>query len=469
VEEEAQTPLTEQQLVRDVGASLLEFGSHFGRGTFTNAYVWSERYGLHAALVGNPLKVARLFGHMPSLDEDHEYGMRGSWLDRLARRVFGQDADIFAYDNNIHFSEFLQRLANLLPGSVTLTFIPEPGYPWPVRSYWDAKKKRAVTPERPGWLIEVADRDASPGSPSRPLHGVNPCLVFPAKPVVATKHEPVMGMLGGSPVMVAHSMSFTPNDPMTERASSIRACGGLLFPSLSVGPIPAANFGYGCLVARLGLVIDSLKPYRSRGDDPSVWVYGTDVWSGTVKSFMESMARDLFDELHGHDDYVYGHGFAILGTPRVSFGGPSEGNEALDKTSQLKRAIQRRLKPWAKVRTPEAFARLNQELGGTDEKYVYCEAKGRETIALTQFPYLVVPDASDRGTWGAGARHRSVVEMAKEWAVAAGYTGTIVPVEWHEIPDSSGTFYDREWDQWLWAHRVAEVVRELRSVVEITT
>lgn len=446
----------EQQTVRQIGELLLAFGSHFTRGTFTNAYVWVEQQGskwsrISAALVGNPLKIGLAFGYMPPTDEDREHGAPGRFLDHVARRVFGPDEDIFRYERSVHLAEFLQRLADALPGEAWLTVIPEPGYPWPADWYWDAKKARVVAPPPPAWLIEVEDRM----NPGKKIPGVDPCLFFPAEPTPARANDPVMGDLGGMPLMAAHSIAldWSGADNPYERARSIRDCGGFLFPSLSVGPVPAANFGYGCFVARLGLVLDSLKPYRPRGGERSVWVFPTDVWTGTVRNFVNTMAHELFDELHGHDDYTYGYGFAVLGTPRVEFGGPAGGAVALDRVSQLKTALRRRMKPWLRVKTLEEFEALEEAVSGTDAKYAYCEAKARSVIALSEFPYFVVPS--------------DMHGPAENWAAEAGYKGEIVAVDWksrHSTVD-----LDAQWNQWQWGLRVAQVVRELRPVVRIET
>jgi len=440
---------TEDAQLQLVGDALLRFAAEFPGRVFTNAYTWvwgAGRYvSIHGALVGSARKVAAYFGHMATMNEEHEFGMSGQVLDHIARRVFGADADIFRYERRVHLAEFLQRLANLMPEEATLTFIPDGGYPWPVDRYWNARLERFVRPKEPAGLIHVPSRE----NPTKTELGLDPCTVFEAdRDTPVSPYDPVMGSLGGDPLMAAHSMDLH-EGPTMANAPKIRQCGGLLFPSLSVGPVPASNFGHACLVARLSLVLDGLKPYRKRGTEEQVWIYPTDVWTGTVTQFMTSMASDLFDELHGHADYVYGHGLTVLGIPAVEYGGPSGGAEAFDSTSQLKRTLKKRMVRWMRVCNEREFEELAHELGGTGAYYAYCEAKGRTVVSLSEFPYLIVPD------W--------MRDKAEHWAQAAGFEGQIVAPQWPYTLDRGGG----SWDMWQWALKVSETVAGLRPVVEV--
>jgi hypothetical protein len=473
---------------------LLEFGKGFTRGMFTDVLIWGEGHlepesmlaewgvetidlagsgdysRLNFAFVGDALKVALAFDVGMTYEGSR---VSGRFLDVLGYRVFGvKDFADFKYQHEVQLADFLDRLAGMGIGQwqehpfteVRGVFIPEPGYPWPddkaatESTFYSAKARKWLTKERPAWLIDVEDREQA----GHMVLGVNPCLVFPPEDTKVNVNGPVYGTLAGSGVMVAHSMTLLPADDVGGykfhkhvdlAVESIKACGGLLFPSLSVGPIPASDFGPITLVAPLALVLTALKPYTIRKRNPA-WVYASDAWTLGTSEFMRGVARRLFEEFHGHEDYIYGNHIWALGPPGEVFSGPKEGgNRPFKTTKELGRALKRRMANWKPAMGREVFDEMNERLAGTDAKYAYGEAKAREVVTLDTFPYLLAPE--------------TLREEVDYFVNGIGYGGEVI-----FLPDEYGVVNNEEdlkYSLYLWAWKLAEVVKGLRPVIEIAT
>jgi hypothetical protein len=361
--------------------------------------------------------------------------------------------------------EFADSLGIEMPfNEVKAWLIMDPGYPWSEEpgatespSYWSAKKRKMIKPERPGWLINVVDPHGG-----EVAVGVNPCAVFPARE--PDRIWPIVGRASGVDVFVTHAMALlksatspfgTALGPQHHRKiegaiRGVQGCGGLLFPSLAIGPVPASNFGPIALVGHLGLVLDGLKPYRKRGTDAASWVYEHDAWTVTTGNMMSDVAVRLFDELHGHEDFTYGYHIWTTGVPSELFGGPSRGSTPVSTTKQLVAAIKQRSSSFKRSLTEEQFAYVSKQVEGTVDKYFYCEAKARSVISLDEFPFMIGPD-----TLGAEMRM---------FAHGVGYKGQIV-----ELPDTVGAGSENATDyelfQWSWI--VADAIRALGDTMEI--
>lgn len=470
------TPWDEEQtrFVAETGEKLLTFAKQiFTRGTVTDVVVWSrldrehDEFRLHVlywALVGDGLKFARQTGML--LADEEEGGLRGATLDSALSRAFGTRVEMFRWDPHVMAFDFLDRLSSAVGQAAerpddfeeqSFTFIPEPGYPWPQDPrksvegfrYWSTRKGGFVTPERPGWLMALPDSVSDHAS----RWGVNPCRVFPPDDSRTDPSGPVMGRLGNQEVMVAHAMQLRTgaggwHKLLDSAIRGVKDCGGLLFPSLSVGPVPATNFGPIVMVANLELVLNGLRPYRKRGVNP-VWVYETDAWTITTGVLMGEVAGRLFEELHGHEDYLTGSMWTI-GPPPTVFGGPAELSDPIDTTKKLGTSIKQRMRRWKRGMSAAQIAALSDH--GPDAKYAYCEAKAREVVALASFPYLIAPD--------------SLREPVELFVKGVGYQGEVI-----YLPDDLGVGAhvdsDREAELWEWSWRVADVVRDLRPIVEI--
>jgi hypothetical protein len=389
---------------------------------------------------------------LTQLDLLHDWEQRVSGLGDVLDRFSGQTVWQWAEAHGAIGDE-----------GVRVGFIPEPGYPWPTERYWSAKQQRWVPSKEPGWLIEVESRD----EPGVMVPGVNPCLVFPADETKTTPGGPVCGDLAGRQLMVAHSMSLVepsrPDAPWNHKVldhaiASIKSCGGLLFPSLSVGPIPATNFGPIVLVAHLELVLDSLLPYRRNKRRRPCWVYGTDAWTKTTGGLMRDTAMELFDELHG-DDQWHGRYIATLGVPADSHGGAfsdHQWHEPLTSTKQLASSLKKRMRGWSPEMEIEEFSARNEN-STSETKYAYTEAKAREVVRLDEFPFLIAP-----------SHLKSVVA---QFVKGVGYKGKAVYLREEPWMKDAMVIHDetRAYALYMWGWQVAEAVRELRPVVSIET
>lgn len=478
---------TSEQLAfaRAWSAALLAFGkAAFVRGTIVDVVAWtdpgeferpSKSYtSLRVALVGDGMKVSRAFGYFSAEGgEDVDLGTAPGPISYAAAKILG--AKEMARDvgrDKISLPDLLARLEGQaahefcdahgieMPFTETaMRLIIEPGYPWPEDDrpglvYWSAKQGKLIKAERPGWLIQIEDRDR----PGKTRLGVNPCLVFPAEP--QKRSWPLWGLAGKQDLIVAHSMTLlatsdAPSFPfmgpkfhkqVDTAIANVRACGGLLFPSLSVGTIPASNFGPITLVGHVGLALDGLRPLRERGQDRTSWVYAHDAWTVTTGDMMGVVAGRLFDELHGHEDYTYGYNIWAVGPPAELFGGPSEGSTPLNTVRELVTAAKRRGATFKRGMTREAFDAANEAVAGTVDKYAYCEAKARRVISLDEFPAMIGPD--------------ELRDQMRAFAKGTGYKGKIVTLE-DPFGVTDDLAEDRDYRLFQWAWLVADAIKKL--------
>lgn len=459
---------------------LFEFGKSFGRGVFSDVAAWVDGHGdyvrLELAFIGNAEKVSRIFKFGVGLGEDEDPGASGAWLSVQISRALKIKDEAFRHERFVVLAEFLQRLEGItiydiaerdgieMPFSeASVTFIAEPGYPWPMDfaapgpfPYWSAKKRSWVEAERPGWLIKLQPTSGTEAGTEERV-GVNPCVVFPPDDTRTREGGPCVGDLAGMPLFVTHSMTLLQRDKqvgfhkeLQAAIEGIRGCGGLLFPSLAVGPLPASNFGPITLVGRLELALAGLKPYRKRGRRPS-WVFATDAWTETTSQLMNAVAARLFREFHGHEDYIYGRHMWALGPPAEGLGSAHDEDViALETTRQLSKALKERMKRFKPDLTFEGFEQLMAEVSGF-HKYAYCEAKGREVVSLDEFPYLMAPE--------------SMREPVDTFVRGVGYNGRVVFIYDGLSFGRSGEHLDFDLYQWSW--KVAQAIAGLETPVRV--
>lgn len=374
-------------------------GDLFSRGGVRDVVAWLDP-DPRFAWVMPPEKLARVLGgsgdfHMPVV---------GAQAARAFRR-HGGEAAIFEYEYQMVAGDFLDRVPSALPEwpSDTLnehgypphalvTFIPEPGYPWPVDQYYSARRDRWLRSERPPWILSERIVDEARGIDS---FGVDLCRLF--EPEASHKTGAVLGRYGkrsGDVFMATHAMRMHADSrDWTERAAeSVKQCGGLLFPSLAVGPVPATNFGPCILIADVGIVVNSLKPLRARGASSSVHVFDTDAWTGRSSEFLRDAAISAFEQLHGHSDYVRTYDLNVwsLGPPGESYSGPAEANR-LDRVAQLKRELAERFRIWRRGLEPAEIGRMEDAIALTKARYGYLEAKVTGVLPVREFPVAVAP------------------------------------------------------------------------------
>lgn len=428
----------------------------FVRGTVSDVVAWQEKNStsLHVAFVGDPARWAAEFGYL----SDEIGSRRGSAYANAIQRIFGVDLrrDI---SSDIQLSEFLERLSGQVAGgSASIPFdylhmnlLFSPGYPWPSDddaskgfSYWSAKARKWITPERPPWLLpKPADT-----TDYKPI--VNPCAVFPV--VKQTASWPLWGRSSRKAgkagdcgdLLVCHATTLK-----KDSGALVNRCGGFLFPSISVGCTPASSFGPITFVGHLGLVLEGLKPNKSK--DPSCWVYDTDAWTAQTSDITGWISERLFEELHGHQDFSTGRNFWVLGSPKDVLVGPrDDGYTALETVKALAKAVRQRGAVFPPGLTKEEFETKSKSLRGTDGQYYYCEAKGRRVISLDEFPALIAPDSFEK----------VVYAFVKE----TGYAGRVIL-----LPDTLGLAEDDydEYKKYQWSWIVAQEIRSLAPGSEV--
>lgn len=460
----------EPHLHTDLATAFLRFANMALPGVASDVVYWSSSNAdarFQIAIVVDAARFAPLFGLTGGTDEAPAEASAST-----VRRISNAVSAAFDVSLDAQGSESLADLLSRLNGRVVprwfrkqgvsvddeagdlkVGFIVAPGYPWPAEGdrYWSARDQEWKRSDRPGWLITVQDEQASyPNS-------VNPCAIFPPD---ATKTAPggaVAGDLDGMTIMVTHSLSlppttgFNPRNPETpfNRLSvmhGVNECGGFLLPSLSVGPIPATNFGPIVFVAHLELVLASLAPYRS-GSRMPCWVYGSDAWTLTTGDLLTATSSELFAEFHGGADWMSRY-VAALGVPPASWSNQEDKwHEPLKTTKQLATSIKRQLRGWTKSLTRASFDRQSED----PTRYAYTEAKAREVVRLDDFPFIIAP--------------QSMRMRVERFVADTEYTGQVI---FGDMPDVRGD-RERAYEHYLWAWKVAEIVKGLRPVVSVRT
>jgi hypothetical protein len=413
----------------------------FSRGYVKDTVAWiSERSGSwRVAWIMPALKLQKLLN-----TPDYHLPLNPKYVDHVLSRLLGVRETHFKYDYDVVAGDFLPKMTDMVRGAdpayeeqndLGITFIPEPGYPYPCEggSYYSVVKKKLIECKRPPWLIErIVDESRGIDSP-----GADLCrfLEIDAEPPMGA----TIGRYGDRAddvFMVTHAMGslagMTRFGDWESNAQNVNDCGGLLFPSLAVGPIPATNFGLAVLVADVGLVLSSLSPYRGRGAHPLAHVYNTDVWTGRTSEFLQAGAISAFEQLHGHSDYVYTYDLHVwpLGAPLGSeLSGPAADASAIEKVPELIRELKQRFRVWRRGLTPEKYEHIHSAHGLEKARYGYLEAKINAVVPMSEFPLAVVPTELEAGF----ARFLKLT----------GFTGDLLTVE---LPAEVRDVMDENWN-----------------------
>ena len=344
-----------------------------------------------------------------------------------------------------------ERAPDELP-QVSATLMPKQGAPWTplpgqtTTTYYSAKKQREHVSEKPPWIIEAKTREGVPAL------GADFCQIAPR--IEQCGEGSVIGRLPkGLGFMVAHSMSLAgggavKGKTLDDNAKAIKRCGGLLYPSLSVGEIPASNFGPYTLVADVGVALAGLKPYREgRGNWP-ITVYSSDVWTETSSAFFGEAAVALYEQLTGTwevEPYAYEHMW-VLGPlweaqERATF---APGAALVRDVATLQRKLAQRSAQWPRGMAREAFSQLREETE-SEHWYGYAEAKSAAVISLACFPVAVCPAALEA--------------PFKKMLRAAGWKGVVLAIR--TDPAFTKTLVEGDnYDGYLWAWMVRDAVHE---------
>lgn len=304
--------------LEQIGDTMFAIGKNlFPRGYVKDVYAWDEDNTVTVAWVMEPDKLRRA---VPYLDP---MPFQGAYAANILKRHGGR-GETLRYEREMVAGEFLQRLQNDIADlfgwgepydQYLVTFIPEPGYPWP-HAYYSARQRKMIDgSHRPGWLLpeNVVDENKGINSP-----GVDFCTLI--GPLKGYESGGEIATWANDDFIVTHAMGtmsqMTRFGDWSENAKQVNSCGGLLFPSLAVGQISGTDFGPFVLVADAGIVVSSLKPNLKKGHLPA-YVYDTDVWSMTTGDFFKDAAVAAFQQLTGRSDYIFDMNVWPLGAPQA--------------------------------------------------------------------------------------------------------------------------------------------------------
>lgn len=420
--------LDEQSFIQAAARVFAWVRAVYGTSYAKDVYAYRDHSVWCVAVYGSSFKLQKMVaGSLRNLDYR---------LDQMLSRALGFDMKVekyerssriryvspqfFSSDGEISFPEIVEGveggLRELLgeDAAVRFTVIPEGGEPYadgPTR-YYSVAKRKFLTSVKPSWVTSVTFRDRREDKVVT-LPGANFCAV--AAPLRATRsgYAGMRSSRDDMPVIVAHSLEFADYRVTMATAKLIRECGGMLFPSLSVGTLPAANFGPLVLIADPAVVMDGIKPWRKRGAWP-VTVYSTDTWTVRTADLVGHASRVLYEQLTGQWDVTYYTQLHLwtLGPPIEQ--GPA-GGRVLGDIGALLRATRRRMKPWMKIHTVDQLKRHKESSSQTESWYGYLEAKVNSVLPMEWFVAAVGP------SW--------LTSSARTWLREAGFRGRLMSVE----------------------------------------
>ena len=390
------------EVIKRTAAQLFRLGRALFPGRVQDVYAWEGDYETRFAWVVKPRDLQRL---VPYAEKMPLHGKRVE----LALRQMGWPYRNFEYERQLDVVSFLERLNDSVAGSadyegsmesVGVTFIPEPGYPWP-HPYFSVRQGKVIRPKKPSWLLkdQVVDPGRHIDSP-----GVDFCkLIGPLGYGYEMGYE-CAEWSDGSYFVVTHSMGgldqLTRRGTWDENAKHVRECGGLLFPSMAVGPTAASGFGPYVLIADVGLILKSLRPYLPRMTAPLANVYDSDVWTLSTGDFFMDAAVSAFNQLTGRSDYVYYYDQNVwpLGPPLVPGTFAPEDADVVKDLSQLRAQVEKRMDVYPRDITPEELEEVrSHDRRQTGTWYAYVEAKVRSVMPIGTFPFAAAPRGHEAG------------------------------------------------------------------------
>lgn len=348
----------------------------------------------------------------------------------------------------------IEACVNDLTGQDDLTLavlLPAQGEPWNVGDretpYYSARLRKMLAGKAPAGLVDVVTREGAH------VPGVDFCTVAPR---IEVEYGGAIGSFRGraqkmGPWFVTHSFGLDRRGPAAETSQHIASCGGLLFPSLAVGILPASVYGSCTLFARVQTVLQGLRPYKKRthGRPWTVVTYTTDAWTGNTTLFKSDAAHELFQQLTGGwwPEYSRFAHMYVLG-PDVSWE-PSPFAEATMKiastTSQVATVLTRRAKVFPRSLTQSQLKAVQE----TADRFPYLEAKVNGTLSLG----TTVPLA-------ACAKHE--LQQATEFLRTAGFAGAILAIDQGK-DERAAMVEGKEWAQYAYAWRMRDMVLKVAA------
>ena len=498
--------MTHDKYIQDVAGALLKF-SRKVNWPFKTVLGWRSRRGVTFAFSGaKALQIQKQV-----LVDGHSYegldNNRGQ-VDVAAQRAFGFDAEMsyskgwprmvgglgqmMSMGQHLSEGELIDGLDNILEMweevhgyktevSANITFLPSEGQPWhpgvkTVR-VWDQKARRWQNFGKPSWVTTIPPskatyrRDGDEGHRGT-VYGVDFCQLmrvlepvtycnrwggkdlkpfYTARDAMASRKGYVLAE--DESWMASHSMDW---ETLRKARKPLADCGGFLFPSLALGPVPSSNYGPISFLADIRYVIKSLKTAcgpKERGAR-SFTIYNTDTWTETTPTFVTGDASvEAFEQLTGNweIDYSYKHLYVL---------GPREESQVMMSRIEVKvfasadamhRVMAKRNEHYVRDMTGEDLQALR--MSAEDQAYPYLEAKANGILPWEAFGYCLVP--------------KGQVRRARNLLRNTGFTGTVVEVPVaHPRARTHGAEPDEKLAQWQYGWAARETLLSVLSYEE---
>lgn len=388
-----------------------------------DVYVWRTGKRLAVAITGDALRL--------ELAMNRQYRNSSGWFDSSIAIALGiptkrtpggyPSPRYFEDDDNVAFVSIVEGIEGALRDavdadatntSVDFTVIPSPGEPYAGKptEYFSARRGK-LTSKTPPWIVTVEVRDPDTSRDIKRL-GANFCQLAPMPKTQRSIYEAI-AFDPQHTMIVTHTVDIGQYGTSIAGAKAVKACGGMLFPSLAVGIYPASNFGPLTLIADPAILMAGIKPYRARGAWP-VTVYSTDVWTPNTRELVGQASAEMYDQLTGNWNItVYTRPHLWMLGPKVEEDGPM-GGRVISTVSSLRAAIRKRTKEWAHVRTVADIEQMKAQHGGSEMGeawYAYLEAKCHTILPMEWYPAAFIPTA--------------LKAQAQKWLAAAGFTGKL--------------------------------------------
>lgn len=352
-----------------------------------------------------------------------------------------------------------------------LTVIPFPGVPMSSSGdalpYFSHRSNSVCASRTPSWVVPASESKDAYGRPSG-LPSVNLCMISrTAKPLHGAPStfavRPQRGSKPETLLMVAHSSD---EELLSDQAESgIESCGGMLYPSLSVGTIPASVFGPICLIFDPRLVLKDLAPFRASDSPdapPDTLVYKMDAWTPVMSEFVGSYASRAFFELSGNDDFSHPqrpqNALYSLGPFRMASDESGLHEEyPITTTTELCDVVNQRSEVW-RDQTFESFKKSMSTIADGDRD-LYLEAKAISVLPVSWVTAVAAP---------AHVANRVAGYLSK-----FGFRGVAVSMDLDEREERA--FYaesgdaDPRFEEWVrlrYGWRVSRAIRETGMGIE---
>lgn len=427
-----------KSLIESTATNLLDWiKNYFGNASVADVYAWEDHKEVWFAAVGTPQQLTRTFrlGYGPDnetlMTEVHPVNRGNNFYSSLTQQL-GVEFFSWSDDRTPGVYNFIDGISSVLSHAIgedesaVFTLIPTPGYPWrgkSITSYYSVKKRKWLPSVVPYWL---SDKKIDLGRSAGPQYAADWSKLAPRLSCIETApHSRNFFDVKQHKVLCTHSMSLdrsAPKNTSKDVANSIARCGGLLYPSIAISPIPAPQFLPCVMVFDPHMILDEFKP-RHRS---SIAVYSSDAWTPTLGIINGQYAIDVHAQLTGQVvDWtgMHIHHFLIDGLPLGENGEAPDGTSIVRSRVAMDRAIDQRAKVWKEslCKDYKKFASIYERYSLQHEgvnAYSFIEAKVSGIVEFTCVKVICVPDFH--------------AQAYQEFLTHAGYAGKFIIIETNE-------------------------------------